>query len=229
MPGEVAINLFIEPKHAMDKLDKEPSFWFPLFLMMFSSAAAVAIYFMLVDYDWLSNYMLSNLPKPEGVSAADSENMPQMSKNIVMWMSISAIVIGLPILRLIESTYYNLAGKATGLERPFKYWMSLSCWSSLPLILVLVVSAGMLVAHPNGQVSQEQLNVFSLNELFFHFAPTDKGFSLVTSLTILHPWTWWLVAYGVKRSSNRSWRYCLTFSTLPWIALYGTWAIFVSL
>lgn len=229
MTTELTMNLFIEPENAMRKLNAEPNFWFPLFLMIFLSVIAVVIYFILVDYAWLSDYLLNSLNKPGQEIAGSAEAAPPMSKSIMMWMSITGIVIGIPILRLFESTYYHLAGKATGVERPFKYWMAISCWSSIPLVLILLVSVALLIANPNGQVSQEQLNVFSLNELVFNVDPTHEWFSLLTSITILHPWAWWLVAYGVKLTSGRSWQYCLVFSTFPWIVMYGIWAFFILL
>lgn len=228
MTAELTMNVFIEPKSAMTKLNNEPNFWFPLFLTIALSVIAVVIYFSLVDYEWLSDYMLNSLAKPDGV-AADNEAVPQISKDIMMWMSITGIVIGIPIVRILESTYYHLVGKITGVERSFKYWLAVSCWSAIPLLLVIMVSVGMLVAHSNGQVSQEQLNVFSLNELFFNVNPSDKWYSLLSSITILHPWVWWLVAYAVRLTSGRSWQYCLLFSTLPWIVIYGIWGLFVLL
>jgi hypothetical protein len=77
----------------------------------------------------------------------------------------------------------------------------------------------------SNQVAYEEVSVLSLNELFFNKSVTDKGFTLLSSLTLIHPWAWWLTVVGVRVWSGRSWQFSSVFALAPIVLVYGGWAL----
>lgn len=224
---QMTLALLTEPRAAFNALRERPTFWFPLLLLAFGTASAVVAYFSLVDVAWLNDHIASGDARMEKMQADGS--MPQMSRSLLMWTSLTAVVVGIPVVRLLEGAYYFLAGRVTNIVQSFRHWMALACWSSLPLALALVVSVTVLALHPTGQATQEQLNLLSLNELFFHVGEKSPWYSLASNLTLLHPWAWGLAATGVRVWSGRSWPASIAFALMPWVVFYGVWALFASL
>lgn len=223
---QMIVALLVEPRSAFISLRDRPNFWFPLLLFVLCTAAALVWYFSVVDFAWLADHIMSGDSSADKMSQLQkTELVGAMSRDVMMWTSLTAVVVVIPMARLLEGTYYFLAGRATDVSQSFRHWLALACWSSLPMMLILLVSVVSLVMHPNGQVTQEQLNVLSLNELFVHVPPENRWYSLMSTVTVLHPWAWWLTSMGVRVWSGRSMAFSLVFSLLPWVVFYGGWAL----
>ncbi len=228
--AQMVVALLLEPRSFFIALRDRPTFWFPLLLFTLSSVAALVLYFSVVDFAWLADHIIDGDSHVDKLSQQQkAEFASTMSRDVMMWTSLTAMVVGIPVVRLLEGAYYFLAGKATAVSQSFRHWLALASWSGLPIVLILLVSIMFLMMHPNGQVTQEQLNVLSLNELFFHLPPESRWYSLMSSLTVLHPWAWWLAAVGVNAWSERSMAFSVVFSQLLWVVFYGTWALIVLL
>ena len=223
---ELAWAILVDPKSCFMALREQPRFWFPLLATVVSGAAVIFWYYSMVDFAWLTDHILSGNSQADKMSEAEKAKLGTlMSKNILMWTSLAVAVIGIPLMRLLESVYYLLAGKLTGVQQSFKHWFSLSCWSAFPLLLAVVAMAVSLLIQGNGQIGLEGLQPLSLNELLFHVPASNRWYSLLTNLTILHPWVWWLTVVGVQIWSTRSLTFCLLFALLPVVFLYGGWAL----
>jgi hypothetical protein len=216
-------SLFLQPEEAFAALRREPRFGFPLLLLGGVTLAALGLYFGRVDFSWLQEQLLAS------VATSSQGSVPQLSARTLMVTSLLGTVITIVCARLLESGYYFLAGRVTRLEYPFRQWLALACWASLPLLALPLVSMGVLALHPSGQVLQEQLNALSLNELLFRAPPESPWYALLNSLSVLHPWTWWLSVIGVRTWSGRGWGFCVVFALLPWVLMYGIWALVVGL
>lgn len=95
----------------------------------------------------------------------------------------------------------------------------------MPSLLGVVASAALLLATDTNQIDAGALAALSLNELFFHVPMAGKGYTLLTTLTLLQPWMWWLTALGVRVWTGRSWTFSAIFALLPVVVGYGAWAI----
>lgn len=216
-------SMLLQPELAFTSLRAQPRFAFPLLLLVGLTLASIGAYFSQVDPAWLQTQLLA----PVGDKAQDG--VPVLSLQALAITSVVGALIALVGGRLLEGGYYFLAGRATRIDFPFHQWLALACWASLPLLLLPMLSVGMLVVYPSGQILQEQLNALSLNELFFHASPDSPWYVLLNSLSVLHPWSWWLSAVGVKTWSGRGWAFSLAFALIPWLLVYGVWALVVGL
>lgn len=222
---ELAWAILTAPSSAFVELQARPRFWFPLLTTLFGVVALVAWYYSIVDIPWLMEHILS------GSSGAVQISEEQRAKAIETasrgFMLASSVIGGGVVLvarTLLEALYYSLAGKITNVERSFQHWLALAAWTAWPALLGVVASAAVLLAADTNQLAFDELAVLSLNELFFHVPMGGKGSTLWSSLTLLHPWMWWLSALGVHIWTGRSWVFSATFALVPVVVGYGLWA-----
>ncbi len=206
----------LAPRAALKALLQRPTFLFPLSVIVLGTAVALASYFFLVDFEWLLQEQASK--------QGEYQKPGHTSRIAVLSMSLAATMAGIPALRAAQALYLHIAGKLLTIGLGFRHWLSLACWSNLPLFLPLPAFLLALLVHPTGQVSQEALEVFSLNTLFFRVETHDPAYQLLTTLTVLHPWAWWLAALGVKVWGGFSWARSLFVALLPKVVIYGGWA-----
>lgn len=217
----IASDAFFRPGKAFDELRVAPTFWLPLLLLTLASTALVAAYFLHVDLAWFNDQLVANEPQLQKLSRTQA--IPMMSRAALLGTSVVSVLFVIPLMRLAEACFYSLAGKLADAQASFGRWMALACWSSLPLLLPVVVSLGALALDRNGQLMQEQLDLLSLNQLVFQLAPGHKAYTLANTLTIVHPWAWALGVIGVHRLTRRSWTFAVAIGLLPWLAVYGAW------
>lgn len=223
---EVAGALVTSPSTAFAALKERPTFWFPLLAVCVSTAAVLIWYYSIVDIEWLKDRLLSGGSRSSRMTEQQREQTAKLlSAGFMMGTSIVSIVVTIPILRALEALYFTLAGNVVNLRCKFQQWFSLACWTALPHLIATAAMAVYLLTATSNQISNEELSLLSLNELFFNKTPADKGFALLSSLTLLHPWCWWLTVVGVRVWSGRSWRSASVFALTPIVLVYGGWAL----
>jgi len=223
---ELASALVTTPTKAFESLKQQPRFLFPLLVILLSTVAVLFWYYRIVDFDWLTDRMLSANPQMGKMSEQErAAAMKMMSPGIIMWSSLISVVVFLVVARVVETLYYLLAGNVANVRHTFVQWFSLSCWTSLPHVIGTISMAAFLLTSGSNQISNEELNLLSLNELLFHVPVGGKGYVLLSSLTLLHPWVWWLTVLGVRVWTGRSWLLSSLFALTPIVLLYGGWAL----
>ena len=223
---ELAWAALVEPKRAFGALRDQPRFWFPLLTAALAYTAFFAWYFNVVDMAWLGDRMINADPRMKELAEADREAAAgSTTRSVLLWGTLLTLVLGTVLMRVLEAGYFLLAGKAAALRLSFRHWMALACWSAWPHVLLVPVMAFAVLSQGNGQIALEQLSLLSLNELFFHTPMGHPWNSLLATLTLLHPWVWWLTVLGMREWSGRSWAFSAAFALAPVAALYGIWAL----
>lgn len=221
--------LVFEPSRAFAELDQRPRFWWPLLLVVLSSAVLSVWYVSVVDLEWLSDQQIRNSAFTQNMTDAEIDRMTLGANDrrgvqiVIGGLGTLAVVT---IVMLISAAYYLLAGKVTGVERSFRHWLSFTAWTSTPTVLAVIGSLIMLLTASSNQISQEALQPLSLNALLFHRAPGEPGYSLYSSINLLQFAALALAVIGVKAWSRRSWLFSFIFSALPFVLIYGIWAFF---
>jgi hypothetical protein len=223
---ELASALVTSPSAAFAELKERPRFWFPLLVVCLTTAAIFIWYYSIVDVEWLKDRLFSANPRTSNMSEQQRERaMDFMSANVLMWSSVLSIVVTIPIMRALESVYFTLAGNVANVRYSFKHWFALSCWTGLPHVIGTLAMVVYLLTANTNQISNEELSLLSVNELFFHKEMTEPGFALLSSLTLIHPWVWWLTVLGIRAWSGRSWVFSSVFALIPVVVVYGGWAL----
>jgi hypothetical protein len=223
---KLAWTVLTNPKLAFGQLREQPSFIFPIALTIVASALMLVWYYNVVDVHWLMDNMLNANPRTAQLSDAQrTQAIARTSATLLMWTSVVGIVITVSIIYAISAAYYLLAGKVTNVERRYSQWLAVVAWSGLPQIFAIVAGLILLAVRASPHMNQTDLQVLSINELFTHLQMSDKGVSLLSSLTVLHPWVWALAIIGVRELSGRSWLYSAVVALLPSVVVYGIWAV----
>ena len=219
--------LATQPRKAFDALAERPRFWFPLLLTVAAGVVTTVWYYKVVDLQWLLDETLRSNPRTAAMTEDQrAQALQRMTPGVLMGSSVVAVALLVPLFRVLETTYFLLAGKVMNVQRSFRQWLALSCWSSLPTLLSTIPTVILLATSGNGQIDSSAIQPLSLNELFFHRHMGDGGYQLLVSLSVLQPLAWLLSAIGVQQWSKRSWGFCAVFVLLPVVLIYGAWAGF---
>lgn len=215
-----------QPTRAFEALGRQPRFAFALWVAVAASVLTTFWYYQVVDLPWLLEETLRSNPRTAGLDDAQRARAVQaMSGDMAKVMSVIAVAFMIGAIRLLEATYYLLASKVTHVERSFRHWFALSCWSSMPALLSTVGAAFVLATTNNGQIENGAMNPLSLNELFFHRHMGDPAYSLLVSLGPLQCLAWGLAIVGVRSWSGRSLLFSTVFVLVPPVVVYGCWAV----
>ncbi|HEY5809365.1 MAG TPA: YIP1 family protein [Povalibacter sp.] len=222
---DLSVALATAPSSAFEELRERPRFWFPLLLLVASTAAMSWWYYSIVDIEWFKDAMVSNDPNMQKLPEAErAAAMSMLTRTTLLWSSVAGAIVALPIVLLLWALYLRLAAKVTKLPQRFKHWFALSCWTTLPVLLSTVVGAIFLIMSDTPQVSPSVLQPLSLNELLLHRPIGSPGYSLFESLGIPLVLGSILMIIGVRVWSQRSWVFSGIFTLLPTVVIYGIWA-----
>ncbi|HEU4779350.1 MAG TPA: YIP1 family protein [Steroidobacteraceae bacterium] len=223
----LSVALATAPSSAFEELRERPRFWFPLLLVVLSTAGLIFWYYSIVDIEWLKATMISSDPKFQQMSEEQrAAAMSMFDRTSLLWSSVVSMFVIIPAVFVLQALYLLVAAKVTKLPQGFKHWFALACWTSLPALLTTVVSAILLLLRENSQVSASVLAPLSLNELLFHVPPGGPGYTLFESLGIPAFLGWALMIIGVRTWSQRSWGFSSIVVLLPWVVIYVLWAFF---
>ena len=223
----LTVALATAPSSAFAELRERPKFWFPLLLLVLSTAAVAGWYYNVVDIDWLKDLMFSNNPDLQALPQDKrADAMAMLGRNTMLWGSVAGAIFIMPIVFLVMATYFLLVAKVTRMSQGFKHWFAFSCWTAMPLLLSTVVAAIMLILSDNPQVNPSVMQPLSINELLLHRPMSSPGQSLLESLSIPSLLSWILMIIGVRVWSQRSWGFSMAFILLPAVCIYGVWAFF---
>ena len=221
------VALATSPTTAFNDLRERPRYWFPLLLVVLTSAAMVFWYYSYVDIDWLKDAMFSNNPKMLQLPEAQrAQTMAMMSRGAMTWGSTVGALIVVPVFLLIQALYFLVAAKVTKVPLGFKHWFSLTCWTALPALIGSIVGAILLLMSSSPQVSQGILYPLSINELITHLPMGSPGQNFLDALGIPGFLSWALMVIGVHNWSQRSWGYSLIVVFIPIVLVFGIWAAF---
>lgn len=220
--------LAFEPKKAFLELAERPRVLFPLLLAIVAAVLLQLWYMNVVDMEWLVDAQLRSSSFARQMSEeqiAEAVRRAGENTGVQMVLGTIAAVLLLVIVRLLEAVYYLLAGKITNVQRGFKQWFALACWTSLPALLAVIPAAVNLLTADSNQIPQDALQPLSFNALFFHRAMGEPGYTLFLSMNVLSIVGVFLAALGVRVWSGRSWLFSIVFASLPCVLIYGIWGL----
>ncbi len=124
--------LVFEPRKAFDEIAQRPRFWFPLLLLLVASVGLSLWYVSVVDIQWLTDQTLRTSGLAQRMTEEQIEAaIARSGRGGAVAQAVIGGTLALVVLRLLESVYLLLAGKITNVQRSFRQWFALSCWTSL--------------------------------------------------------------------------------------------------
>jgi hypothetical protein len=220
---QVARLLFTSPTQAFTALKEKPVFALPMVLTLVCAVAATATYYSKVDFAWLQDQLISQMKN----LTADQQQFAasRMTRPVTLWTSVIFAPIGLTIAMVIGAVYFLVVGQVTKVRYSFNHWFAFCWWVSSPQIISSIAALLILAFSSSTQISTSAMQPLSLNEFVFHKTLGDPGYSLLSSVGLVTVASAWLTYVGIKAWSGRSTTFCLTFTLLPLVLIYGVWAL----
>jgi hypothetical protein len=222
------INIFLEPGKVFAELKEKPSFLLPALIVVGASMVSALAYFQTVDPEWFSNQQVQAM-LAQGSSKAEIAQVQQFlpGARASGWIAAGFVPVMFAIVFSLYGLYYWLAGKIAGQAVSFKQGISLSAWSSMPMLLgALIALIAVFTSSP--QSSFESMQLLNVDPLLVQL-PLDHGWSsLAKGFSLLNFWVWFLAALGWKTWFRTGWGQALFVVLLPSVVIYGIWAAFAA-
>ena len=220
------INIFLEPGKVFADLREKPTFVVPFVMVLLASMAMSFMYFMKVDSSWFIDHML--MAGGKEISAAELAQAKSIMPGAKMmgYISLVSTPIVMAIIVTVMSLYYLLAGKISGSAIGFKHALSLTCWSSMPMVLGAIVGlVGVIMMSP--QTGIESLMLTHIDPLIVQLQVESPWKKLATTFDLLSIWSYFLVALGWKTWGKTSWAEAVAVAIIPSALIYGVWAVWI--
>ena len=114
---------------------------------------------------------------------------------------------------------------AAGAEVRYGQWFSFSVWTAFVGVFGTLAAFVTIFMSDTNQLSQQGLQVLSLNSLLIHAAPGEPWFTWASSLTLINFWTLFLMSIGYARWTGASMLKSSIIACLPWVLIFGIWAL----
>ena len=222
------INIFLEPGKVFAELKEKPTFLVPALLVAVLTATAAMLYFLNVDADWFRQQQLQAMSGD--MSKAELEQVGKMmpGARTMAWITGPMVLLTVAISYAVFGFYYWLAGKVTGNALRFRQGVSLTAWSSMPMLVGAVIAL-ISVYTSSPQSTFESMQMLNIDPLVVQL-PMDHDWSrLAKSFSLLNFWVWFLAALGWKTWFRTGWGSALAVVMLPSVLIYGGMALFALL
>lgn len=220
------IDIFLQPGKVFAELKERPTFVVPVLLTIVLAGLISFLYFQNVDSNWYIDHMLSANPDLTAKEIAQQKAVMPGAK-VMSYFALGAAVIGIPLVMLLMSVYYLLAGKVVGNDVSFRHALSLSAWPMMPALLgMLPALYGAMTMDP--QTPLESLYVLNLDPLLVELPMDSRWSGLAKGFSLLSLWSWFLSALGWKVWGRTGWGQAITVVMLPTVVIYGgmiAWAL----
>ena len=220
------VDIVASPGKALDEIKQHTSWlWWPLLISILLACGLMVYYFGWVDFPWLVDETIRAVPVENRAESEDAiRNFMQPGRST--WTAVIAIVIMSLVIYAIQAVYLLLANKlVTGAEIGYGQWFSFSVWTAFVGVFGVLAAFVTIFMADSNQLSQQGLQVLSLNSLLIHAAPGEPWFTWASSLTLINFWTLFLMSIGFARWTGASIVKSSIIACLPWVLIFGIWAL----
>ena len=219
------VDIVASPGKALDEIKQHTAWlWWPLLISLLLACGLMVYYYSWVDFPWLVEETVRQIPAEVRAERAEATRN-FMSQGSTMWMTVAGIVIVTFIIYLVQSVYLHLANKlVTGADIRFGQWFSFSAWTAFVGVFGVIAAFVTIFMADSNQLSNQSLQVLSMNSLFIHASAGDPWFTWGSSLTLINFWTLFLMSIGYARWTGAAIVKSTIIATLPWVLIFGIWA-----
>src|SRR5690606_41279825 len=124
------------------------------------------------------------------------------------------------IILSLNAWYLSFMSKSSFNQIGWRHWMSLVCWTGVPVIFVAIASWVSMLSIPNGLITLADINPLSFQSLL----NTETNSTLLQNLNIVQLWSMALLVMGYKAWTGKSVASSALIVLAPYVLIYGTWA-----
>lgn len=222
------VDIVASPGKALDEIKLHTAWlWWPLLISLLLGSGLMIYYYSWVDFPWLIEETIRGIPAENRAESADAIRQ-FMEPGRSTWTTVIAIVVVTLIIYTIQSTYLHLANKlVTGADISFGQWFSFSTWTAFVGVFGALAAFVLIFMADSNQLSQQSLQVLSINSLLVHASPGDPWFTWASSLTLINFWTLFLMSIGFARWTGAGMVKSTIIAITPWVLIFGIWALMI--
>ena len=222
------VDIVASPGKALDEIKLHTAWlWWPLLISLLLGSGLMIYYYSWVDFPWLVEETIRGIPAENRAESADAIRQ-FMQPGRSTWTTVIAIVVVTLIIYTIQSTYLHLANKLiTGADIRFGQWFSFSTWTAFVGVFGALAAFVVIFMADSNQLSQQSLQVLSINSLLVHASPGDPWFTWASSLTLINIWTLFLMSIGFARWTGAAMVKSTIIAITPWVLIFGVWALMI--
>lgn len=204
----VAVNIFTSPAEAFAAIRERPRVLFPLLLVIIATAATSTAYMNGVDIAWYTEQQiramgLIQLSEPEIDAAVDAA--VARGRTVMLLQASIGTALVIPIVFLLQALYLKLVSLVSKDGVNYRRWLSLVCWTALPVILDQIASLVFIAGNNIAFVPQGEINPLTFGRLTGMEAGEENALRrLALSLSPINLWPIFLGIAGVKFLSGKS-------------------------
>lgn len=212
--------LLTSPRKAFVYIDEHKiSGWYAFgFISLFVSLFWFG-YYSLVDAQWLraQSILMMAGANPLPAELEQLEAMMPRETSAMRNAAIFSSVLFMFFQGLMLAAILNVATKIdkSNLDGYFD-WLSTAWWSLLPIIPQLILALILMILFNDPQTHAQELMLTSLNQIV-GLTPTDKYYSLFSSLDLFNVWAFLLLFYLLTVKTKMTVKQCLGVSATPFI------------
>jgi hypothetical protein len=227
-PFNAMVDIIASPGKALDEIKQHTAWlWWPLLISVALTCAVFAYYYSWVDFDWLIEETIRQIPAEDRAASADAVRGFMTPRTSIV-TTLIAIVVMTFVIYLVEAVYFHLVNKlSTGAAIGFGQWFSFAAWTAFVGIFGSLAALVVILTAGSNQISAESLQVLSLNNLVLHAEPGSPWFRWGNSLTLINFWMLALMSIGYARWTGASMVKSAIIACLPWVLIFGIWAVMI--
>lgn len=224
------VDIYISPSKAFNGINDAKGWsWLAFIIIVGMSAASILVFYSVVDMQFFidEQVAIASVDQTKSVQEAIRANIEQTAP-MMKWFGIGGAVVFIALLNALLGLYYMLVAKMDPESiQSYGDWFGFSVWTMMPSIinglgaLILIATAG------TDQLSQTIINYASLNQIIFGFEFGDAFYTFFESINLFTFWSIALAAVGLKCWTNFSMNKAILFGALPYIVIFGIWAIII--
>lgn len=221
LPSQI-INIFVAPKLALDYASNHRHSWWAPFGITVLLAIAVGVWFSLgVNLEsWRETMIQMATARAPQDAAKIASIISQRGRGYLLTMYAGVAFIGFTLTELIYALYLHLADKVLATsKRTYSEWFNFTAWVWLPKSLGYIAILITFAISPKN-LAPTELDITSLNALFFHFNGSSRFFG-VAHFSILYFWVIWLTAFGVQRWIGHNTVKATLVAIAPFLVVYA--------
>jgi len=224
------VDIVASPGKALDEIKQHTAWlWWPLLVSILLASGLFIYYYGWVDFPWLVEETIHQLPAETRAEAAEGVRQ-FMQPGRQMWMTVAGIVIGSLLIYTVQAVYLHLANKlVSGTDIGFGSWFSFSVWTNFIAVFGTLAGFAVIFMADSNQLSTQSLSALSMNALLVHANSGDAWFTWANSLSLVHLWIIALMSIGFGRWMNSGMIKSTIVAALPWVLIFGLWALKIAI
>ena len=217
------IDIFTAPSAVFARLVDKPTILAPLLILIMLVAVTQYAVFNLVDQRFLLEELIESTPD------LDPEAERAMRDFQGGGMRTVAMVGGLVftvLMQVIHATYFLIVSLFSGLQIPFKRWLSFVCWSSMPRVLASLAGIVAIALAPDGRIGVFEMRPLSLLSLSGLDIDNPGLKQLASNVDITLIWSLVLMVIGYSQWTGKPKLSGVAVVLAPFLLIGAIWIYF---